>query len=100
MDNITTYSQLHDFALKCNIPRCWVERAKEDYPHDSKIMVNKVFYEWWVRSTLSFGKKILLTQTAFVYMSIPAIFQRIIGKYPDLKTLIAWMYHCCKCMLH
>ena len=46
MDNITTYPQLHDFALKCDILRCWVERAKEDYPHDSEIMVNKVFYEW------------------------------------------------------
>ena len=45
--NIVTYDQLHDFAIKCDIPTYWVERAKEDYPHDSEMMVTKVFYEWW-----------------------------------------------------
>ena len=42
------------------------------------------------RSTLSIGKKILLTQTAFVYMGKPAIFKRIIGKYTDLKILLEY----------
>ena len=67
-----------------------MERTKEDYPRDSEIMVNKVFYEWWGRSTLSIGKKILLTQTVFVYMGKPAVFESIIGKYPDLQMLLIY----------
>ena len=39
--NVITYTQLQDFALKCDIPRCWVERAKEDYPHNSEMMVHQ-----------------------------------------------------------
>ena len=90
MDNIITYVQLHDLALKCDIPRCWVERAKEDYPHDSEIMVTKVFFKWWGRSPLNTGKKSQLIQAAFVYMGKPAIFQRIIGKYPELEMLLEY----------
>ena len=45
---------------------CWLERAKEDYPNECGTMVNKVFYAWWGRSTLSIGKKILYIQAAFV----------------------------------
>ena len=31
-ENIGTYSQLVDFAVKCDVPLTWLERAKEDYP--------------------------------------------------------------------
>ena len=58
VNNVITYSQMCSFAILCDIPVCWVERAKEDYPNDGKTMVNKVFYAWWGRSTLSIGKKI------------------------------------------
>ena len=34
--NIGTYSQLVDFAVKCDVPLTWLERAKEDYPQDSQ----------------------------------------------------------------
>ena len=34
-ENIGTYSQLVDFAVKCDVPLTWLERAKEDYPQDS-----------------------------------------------------------------
>ena len=64
---VITWSQLYSFAILFDIPVCWVERAKEDYPNDCETMVNKVFYAWWGRSTLSIGKKILyIQQAAFV----------------------------------
>ena len=36
-DNIMTYDQLIDIAIKCEIPINWVERAKEDYPQNSEV---------------------------------------------------------------
>ena len=57
-DNIMTHDQLVDFEVKCDIPNCWVERAKEDYPHDSEVVVNKVFFEWWDRCNLNVRKKL------------------------------------------
>ena len=57
-ENIGTYSQLVDFAVKCEVPLTWLERVKEDYPDDSQSIVNKVFYEWWDRCNLNLGKKI------------------------------------------
>ena len=36
IENIGTYDQLVDFAMKCDIPLTWVDRAKEDYPTDSQ----------------------------------------------------------------
>ena len=44
-ENIGTYNQIVDFAVKCGIPLTWLERAKEDYPQDSQVVINKVFYE-------------------------------------------------------
>ena len=70
-ENIMTYDQLVDFAIKCDIPISWVERAKEDYPHDSKVVINKVFFEWWDRCNLNVGKKLQMIQSAFVYMGKP-----------------------------
>ena len=32
---------LVDFAVKCDIPLIWLDRAKEDYPEDSQVVVNK-----------------------------------------------------------
>ena len=46
INNILSHDQLLDFAIKCDIPTNWVERAKEDYPHDSEMIVTKVFFEW------------------------------------------------------
>ena len=88
INNILSHDQLLDFVIKCDIPTNWVERAKEDYPHDSEIMVTKVFFEWWGRCHLNVGKKIQMIQVAFVYMGKLAVFNRIIGKYPDLKILL------------
>ena len=34
-----------------------LERAKEDYPEDSQVVVNKVFYEWWDRCNLKLGQE-------------------------------------------
>ena len=90
IDNILTHDQLHDFALKCDIPNCWVEGAKEDYPQDSEMIVTKVFFEWWGRCHLNIGKKIQLIQVAFVYMGKLAVFNRIMGKYPGLKILLEY----------
>ena len=53
MENIGTYNQLVKFAVKCDIPLTWVERAKEDYPQDSRLVVNQVFYEWRDRCNLN-----------------------------------------------
>ena len=88
--NIITYDQLHDFAIKCDISTNWVEGAKEDNPHDYEMMVTKVFFEWWGRSYLNIGKKIQLVQIAFEYMGKPAVFHRIICKYPNLKILLEY----------
>ena len=44
-ENIMTYDQLVNFAVKCDIPLTWLERAKENYPQDSEVVINKVFYE-------------------------------------------------------
>ena len=38
--------QLTEFVIKCDIPLTWLDRAKEDYPEDSQVVVNQVFYEW------------------------------------------------------
>ena len=77
-ENISTYSQLVDFAVKCDVPLTWLERAKEDYPEDSQVVVNKVFYEWWDRCNLNLGKKLQMIQAAFGYIGKPAIFNRIL----------------------
>ena len=90
IDNVITYSQLQDFATHCDIPQCWVERAKEDYPHDSEIMVTKVFYEWWGRSTLTIGNKVLVIQKAFGHMGKPAVFDRLMSQCPDLTILLEY----------
>ena len=89
-ENIMTYDQLVDFAVKCDIPIGWVERAKEDYPHDSEVVINKVFFEWWDRCNYNVGKKLQIIQTAFVYMGKPAVFNRILGKYPGMQILIEY----------
>ena len=86
-ENIVSYDQLVDFAVKCDIPLTWLERAKEDYPQDSQVVINQVFYEWWDRCNLNVGKKIQMIQAAFVYMGKPAIFNRILYKCPDLEIL-------------
>ena len=83
-------SQLYSFAILCDIPFHWVERAKEGYPNDCETKVNKVFYAWWGRSTLSVGKKILYIRAAFVAEGKTAVFGRIILKYPDLKMLLEY----------
>ena len=83
-----TYDQLVDFAVKCDIPLTWLERAKEDYPQNSQVVVNKVFYEWWNRCNLNVGKKLHMIQAAFVYMGKLAVFNRILNKCPDLQILI------------
>ena len=87
-ENIVTYDQLVDFAVKCDIPLTWLERAKEDYPQDSQVVVNKVFYEWWDRCNLNVGKKLHMIQAPFVYMGKPAVFNRIMNKCLDLEMLL------------
>ena len=89
-NNILTQDQLLDFAIKCDIPNCWVERAKEDYPHDSEMMVSKVLFEWWGRCNLNVGKKLQMIQVAFVYMGKLAVFNRIMGKYADMQILLEY----------
>ena len=64
-ENIGTNDQLIEFAMKCDIPLTWVDRAKEDYLEDSRLMVNQVFYEWWDRCNLNMSKKIQMIQVAF-----------------------------------
>ena len=44
-ENISTYSDLVDFAVKCDAPITWIDRAKEDNPNDSQSAINQVFYE-------------------------------------------------------
>ena len=82
-ENIGTYSQLVDFAVQCDVPLTWLERAKEDYLQDSQAVINKVFYEWWDRCNLNLGKKIHMIQAAFGYIGKPAIFNRILFTCPD-----------------
>ena len=89
-DNIMTYDQLVNFAIKCSIPIGWVERSKEDYPHDSEVIISKIFFEWWDRCNLNVGKTLQIIQTAFVYMGKPAVFNRILGQYPDRQILIEY----------
>ena len=86
-ENIVSYDQLVDFAVKCDIPLTWLERAKEDYPQDSQVVINQVFYEWWDQCNLNVGKKIQMIQAAFGYMGKPAVFNRILYKCPDLEIL-------------
>ena len=86
-ENIVTYDQLVNFAVKCDIPLSWLERAKENYPQDSEVVVNKVFHEWWDRCNLNVGKKIQMIQAAFIYIGKPNIFNRILYKCPDLEIL-------------
>ena len=57
-ENISTYSQLVEFAVKCDIPLTWLDRVKEDYPEDSQSVVNQVFYEWWDRCNLNLARKL------------------------------------------
>ena len=60
--NITDKTLMHDqlvnFAVKCDIPNCWVKRAKEDYPEELEVVVNKVFFEWWDRCNFNVWKKL------------------------------------------
>ena len=56
-ENIGTYSQLVNFAAKCDVPLTWIDRAKEDYPDDSQSIINQVFYELWDRSHLNLARK-------------------------------------------
>ena len=67
-----------------------MERAKQDYPQDLEVVINKVFFEWWDRCNLNVGKKLQMIQTAFVYMGKPAVFNRVLGKYPDMQILIEY----------
>ena len=65
-ENIGTYSQLFDFAIKCDVPLTWIDRAKEDYPNDSQSAINQVFYKWWDRSHLNLARKLKTIQAALV----------------------------------
>ena len=87
-ENIGTYSQLVNFAVKCDVPLTWIDRAKEDYPDDSQSVINQVFYEWWDKSHLNLARKIRMIQAAFGYMGKPAIFNRIMYSCPDVEMLI------------
>ena len=87
-ENIGTYDQLVDFAIRCDIPLTWLERAKENYPKDSQVVVNTVFYEWWDRCNLNIGKKIQMIQAAFGHIGKLAIFNRIMYMCPDLQILL------------
>ena len=77
-----------DFAVKCDIPLTWLEMTKEDYPQDSQVVINKVFYEWRDRCNLNIGKKIQMIQAAFGCIGKPAIFNRILYTCPDLEMLL------------
>ena len=76
--------------MKCDIPLTWLERAKEDYPQDSQVVINKVFYEWWDRCNLNIEKKIHMIQAAFGYIGKPAIFNGILYTCPDLEILLEY----------
>ena len=87
-ENIGNYGQLVDFAIKCDVPLTWIDRAREDYPNDSQPIINQVFYEWWDRSHLNLARKLKMIQAAFGYMGKPAIFNRIMYTCPDVEMLI------------
>ena len=87
-ENIGTYSQLVNFAVKCDVPLTWIDRTKEDYPDDSQSVIYKVFYEWWDWCNLNLARKLRMIQAAFGYMGKPAIFNRIMYSCPDVKMLI------------
>ena len=87
VNNVNTYSRL--YSLVSSVTSHFVG-WKEDYPNDCETMVNKVFYAWWGRSTLSIGKKILYIQATFVAEGKPTLFDMIILKYPDLKMLLEY----------
>ena len=87
-ENIATYSDLVDFAVKCDVPITWIDRAKEDNPNDSQSAINQVFYEWWDRSHLNLARKLKTIQAAFGYMGKPAIFNRIVYGCPDVEMLL------------
>ena len=63
---------------------------KKTTPHNLEVVINKVYLEWWDRCNLNVGKKPQMIQTAFVYMGKPAIFNRILGKYPDMQILLEY----------
>ena len=65
-----------------------MERANEEYPQKSQVVVNKVFYEWWDRCNLNVGKKLHMIQAAFVYKGKLVVFNRIMNKCPDLEILL------------
>ena len=88
LENIGTHSQLVDFAVRCDVPLTWIDRAKEDYPQDAQSIINQVFYEWWDRSNLNLARKLRTIQAAFGYMGKPAIFNRIMYTCPDVEMLI------------
>ena len=87
-ENIGNYGQLVDFAIKCDVPLTWIDKAKEDYPNDSQPVINQVFYEWWDRSNLNLARKLRTIQAAFGYMGKLAIFNRIMYTCPDVEMLI------------
>ena len=87
-ENIGNYSDLVDFAVKCDAPITWIDRAKEDNPNDSQSAIKQVFYEWWDRSHLNLARKLKMIQAAFGYMGKPAIFNRIVYGCPDVKMLL------------
>ena len=90
INSISTYGQLMDFAVKCDIPTNWVERAKEDNPHNLEMVMTKVYFEWWGQCNLNVGKKLQMIQAAFAYMGKPAVFNGIMGRYPDLQMLLKY----------
>ena len=71
INSVSSYNQLMDFVVKCDIPTNWVERAKEDNPHNLEMVITKVFFEWWGRCNLNVGKKLQMIQAAFAYMGKP-----------------------------
>ena len=79
-----------DFVVKCDIPTNWVERAKEDNPHNLEMAMTKVYFEWWGRCNLNVGKKLQMIQAAFAYMGKPAVFNWIMGRYLDLQMLLEY----------
>ena len=87
-ENIGNYSDLVDFAVKCDVPITWIDRVKEDNPNDSQSAINQVFYEWWDRSRLNLASKLRTIMAAFRYMGKPAIFNRIVYTCPDVEMLL------------
>ena len=87
-----------EFAVRCDIPLTWLDWAKENYPEDSQVVVNKVFYGWWDRCNLNLGKKLQMIQAAFGYIGKPAIFDRIVYTCPDLELLLDHGTFGCGCL--